>query len=409
MKNLILQPRIAVIAMTSLLISYACESELDNALPQRVVSAQLKTTNTHMITNGMDLTAINGVLSQAQSGDVIEVESGTYDITGKLELKDGITLRKVQGKSSPVFNAQFKTDGMLEQDWNTGNNNVTIQGIVFQNIRFKINAADNTRFSYCIFDYGVRKAGTDKWKDTNDAYIQIVNSTNMKVESCVFKRRAGNSGRGIFVKQSNDTKITKNTFGDTDATAYFVTAINDNSTRTLIEENIINRNASWVNKAETDHGIYAHSFDGLTVNKNTISGWPANGEGGAVKARNGKNLTITENTMNDSGIILNVYKNLPTNYLENVVIVNNKINLKLNTKGNNIYSGIGYWKDTNDVNYYEKSIRIEGNTLTNGFLNISASNLDTANFNENGGGIRNNTAAEFSIPSGIDQSNNTTI
>ncbi|CAA0186823.1 right-handed parallel beta-helix repeat-containing protein [Tenacibaculum maritimum] len=409
MKNLILQPRIVVIAMTSLLVSYACESELDNTLPQRVVSAQLKTTNMHMITNGMDLTAINGVLSQAQSGDVIEVESGTYDITGKLELKEGITLRKVQGKSSPVFNAQFKTDGMLEQDWKTGNKNVTIQGIVFQNIRFKINAADNTRFSYCIFDYGVRKAGTDKWKDTNDAYIQIVNSTNMKVESCVFKRRAGNSGRGIFVKQSNDTKITKNTFGDTDATAYFVTAINDNSTRTLIEENIINRNASWVNKAETDHGIYAHSFDGLTVNKNTISGWPANGEGGAVKARNGKNLTITENTMNDSGIILNVYKNLPTNYLENVVIVNNKINLKLNTKGNNIYSGIGYWKDTNDVNYYEKSIRIEGNTLTNGFLNISASNLDTANFNENGGGIRNNTAAEFSIPSGIDQSNNTII
>ncbi|CAA0148608.1 putative lipoprotein [Tenacibaculum maritimum] len=409
MKNLILQPRIVVIAMTSLLVSYACESELDNTLPQKAVSAQLKTTNMHMITNGMDLTAINGVLSQAQSGDVIEVESGTYDITGKLELKEGITLRKVQGKSSPVFNAQFKTDGMLEQDWKTGNKNVTIQGIVFQNIRFKINAADNTRFSYCIFDYGVRKAGTDKWKDTNDAYIQIVNSTNMKVESCVFKRRAGNSGRGIFVKQSNDTKITKNTFGDTDATAYFVTAINDNSTRTLIEENIINRNASWVNKAETDHGIYAHSFDGLTVNKNTISGWPANGEGGAVKARNGKNLTITENTMNDSGIILNVYKNLPTNYLENVVIVNNKINLKLNTKGNNIYSGIGYWKDTNDVNYYEKSIRIEGNTLTNGFLNISASNLDTANFNENGGGIRNNTAAEFSIPSGIDQSNNTTI
>ncbi|WP_024740523.1 right-handed parallel beta-helix repeat-containing protein [Tenacibaculum maritimum] len=409
MKNLILQPRIVVIAMTSLLVSYACESELDNTLPQRVVSAQLKTTNMHMITNGMDLTAINGVLSQAQSGDVIEVESGTYDITGKLELKEGITLRKVQGKSSPVFNAQFKTDGMLEQDWKTGNKNVTIQGIVFQNIRFKINAADNTRFSYCIFDYGVRKAGTDKWKDTNDAYIQIVNSTNMKVESCVFKRRAGNSGRGIFVKQSNDTKITKNTFGDTDATAYFVTAINDNSTRTLIEENIINRNASWVNKAETDHGIYAHSFDGLVIKNNTISGWPADGTGGAVKARNGKNLTITENTMNDSGIILNVYKNLPTNYLENVVIVNNKINLKLNTKGNNIYSGIGYWKDTNDVNYYEKSIRIEGNTLTNGFLNISASNLDTANFNENGGGIRNNTAAEFSIPSGIDQSNNTII
>ncbi|MFL0087253.1 right-handed parallel beta-helix repeat-containing protein [Tenacibaculum maritimum] len=409
MKNLILQPRIVVIAMTSLLVSYACESELDNTLPQRVVSAQLKTTNMHMITNGMDLTAINGVLSQAQSGDVIEVESGTYDITGKLELKEGITLRKVQGKSSPVFSARSKTDEMLEQDWNTGNNNVIIEGLTFHNIRFKIGNASNTRFSYCIFDYGVRKVGTDKWNNTNDAYIQVTNGTNIEIRSCSFKRRMNNSGRGVFVKQSNDTKITKNTFGDTDATAYFVTAINDNSTRTLIEENIINRNASWVNKAETDHGIYAHSFDGLTVNKNTISGWPANGEGGAVKARNGKNLTITENTMNDSGIILNVYNNLPTKYLKNVTIQNNTITLKSGVVLNNTYSGIGYWKNTGDTSFYEESIKIEGNTLTNGFLNISSSHLDTANFNKNGGGIRNNKAAKFSIPQGITKSNNTTI
>ncbi|CAA0149122.1 Probable lipoprotein precursor [Tenacibaculum maritimum] len=411
MKNLILQPRIVVIAMTSLLVSYACESELDNALPQRVVSAQLKTTNTYMITNGMDLTAINGVLSQAQSGDVIEVESGTYDITGKLELKEGITLRKKgSATSAPIFDAMStSTSQMLEQDWKTGNKNVTIEGITFYNIRFKIENADGISFNDCIFDYGVRKVGTDKWKDTNDAYIQIVNSINMKVESCVFKRRAGNSGRGIFVKQSNDTKITKNTFGDTDATAYFVTAINDNSTRTLIEENIINRNASWVNKAETDHGIYAHSFDGLTVNKNTISGWPANGEGGAVKARNGKNLTITENTMNDSGIILNVYNNLPTKYLKNVTIQNNTITLKSGVVLNNTYSGIGYWKNTGDTSFYEESIKIEGNTLTNGFLNISSSHLNTANFNKNGGGIYNNKAAKLFIPSGIDQSNNTII
>ncbi|MFL0132071.1 hypothetical protein, partial [Tenacibaculum maritimum] len=221
--------------------------------------------------------------------------------------------------------------------------------------------------------------------------------------------RMNNSGRGVFVKQSNHTKITKNNFGDTDATAYFVTAINDNSTRTLIEENIINRNASWVNEKETDHGIYAHSFDGLVIKNNTISGWPANGEGGAVKARNGKNLTITENTMNDSGIILNVYNNLPTKYLKNVTIQNNTITLKSGVVLNNTYSGIGYWKNTGDTSFYEESIKIEGNTLTNGFLNISSSHLDTANFNKNGGGIRNNKAAKFSIPQGITKSNNTII
>ncbi|MFL0152867.1 hypothetical protein V2632_16505, partial [Tenacibaculum maritimum] len=76
---------------------------------------------------------------------------------------------------------------------------------------------------------------------------------------------------------------------------------------------------------------------------------------------------------------------------------------------NNTYSGIGYWKNTGDTSFYEESIKIEGNILTNSFLNISASNLNTANFNKNGGGIRNNKAAKFSIPSGITKSNNTTI
>ncbi|MFL0067239.1 hypothetical protein V2605_00800, partial [Tenacibaculum maritimum] len=73
------------------------------------------------------------------------------------------------------------------------------------------------------------------------------------------------------------------------------------------------------------------------------------------------------------------------------------------------YSGIGYWKNTGDTSFYEESIKIEGNTLTNGFLNISSSHLDTANFNKNGGGIRNNKAAKFSIPQGITKSNNTII
>ncbi|WP_159289799.1 right-handed parallel beta-helix repeat-containing protein, partial [Tenacibaculum maritimum] len=357
------------------------------------------------ITAGMDLAGINGILRQAQSGDVIEVEGGVYAITGKLELKDGITLKKQAG-AVPVFSARSKTDEMLEQDWNTGNNNVIIQGIIFHNIRFKIENASNTSFSYCIFDYGVRKAGTNKWNNTNDAYIQVTSGANIEIRSCSFKRRMNNSGRGVFVKQSNHTKITKNNFGATDDTAYFVTAINDNSNGTLIEDNTIKRNVLWVNKDETDHGIYAHSFDGLMIKNNTISGWPANGEGGAVKARNGKNLTITGNIMNDSGIILNVYNNLSANYLENVVVQNNTITLA--GYNNDIYSGIGYWKNTSDTSFYEKSIKIDDNTLINGAIKITPSHLNITSFNENGGGVHNNTAKAYFIAAGIDTSGNIT-
>ncbi|CAA0186743.1 right-handed parallel beta-helix repeat-containing protein [Tenacibaculum maritimum] len=406
MKNSILKLGAKYMAIGGLLAMCSCSSELEKDLPQAKPISRQFAANTLTITAGMDLAGINGILRQAQSGDVIEVEGGVYAITGKLELKDGITLKKQAG-AVPVFSARSKTDEMLEQDWNTGNNNVIIQGIIFHNIRFKIENADGISFNDCIFDHGVRKAGTDK-KETNDAYIQIVGSKNMKVESCVFKRRMNNSGRGIFVKQSNHTKIIKNTFGDTDATAHFVTAINDNSNGTLIEGNTIKRNASWVKKEETDHGIYAHSFDGLMIKNNTISGWPANGEGGAVKARNGKNLTITDNTMNDSGIILNVYDNLSTKYLKNVLIKDNTITLKSGAMADNIYSGIGYWKNTSDTSFYEESIKIEGNTLANGFLNISSSHLNTANFNKNGGGIYNNKAAKFSTPQGINTSGNIT-
>ncbi|SFZ82680.1 right-handed parallel beta-helix repeat-containing protein [Tenacibaculum maritimum] len=407
MKNSILKTGAKYIAIAGLLAVYSCSSELEKDLPQAKPISRQFAANTLTITAGMDLTGINGVLRQAQSGDVIEVESGTYTITGKLELKDGITLKKQAGATSaPIFDAMSSsTSQMLEQDWKTGNKNVTIEGITFYNIRFKIENADGISFNDCIFDHGVRKAGTDK-KETNDAYIQIVNSKNMKVESCVFKRRMNNSGRGIFVKQSNDTKITKNNFGATDDTAYFVTAINDNSNGTLIEENIINRNASWVNEKETDHGIYAHSFDGLMIKNNTVSGWPANGEGGAVKARNGKNLTITDNIMNDSGIILNVYDNLSANYLENVVVQNNTITLA--GYNNDIYSGIGYWKNTSDTSFYEKSIKIDNNTLINGAIKITPSHLNIASFNENGGGVHNNTAKAYFIAAGIDTSGNIT-
>ncbi|CAA0197941.1 putative lipoprotein [Tenacibaculum maritimum] len=406
MKNSILKSGAKYMAIAGLLAVCSCSSELEKDLPQAKPISRQFAANTLTITAGMDLTGINGVLRQAQSGDVIEIESGTYTITGKLELKDGITLKKQAGATSaPIFDAMSSsTSQMLEQDWKTGNKNVTIEGITFYNIRFKIENADGISFNDCIFDHGVRKAGTDK-KETNDAYIQIVNSKNMKVESCVFKRRMNNSGRGIFVKQSNDTKITKNAFGDTDATAYFVTAINDNSIRTLIEENIINRNASWVNDQETDHGIYTHGFDGLTIKNNTISGWPASAAGGAVKARNGKNLIIEGNVFNNSGVMLYVYGSKPaTPYLDKVIIKNNTINIS--NAGDNLYSGISYWRNMSNVQFYERSIRIEGNTLPNGTIKINSANLDPTRFNEDNGGVFNNSVANLYLNPSINNQGN---
>lgn len=357
---------------------------------------------THTITTGMTFTQMNTVLASTTSGDIVEVEPGTYTITGKLTMNDGITLRN-QSSTLPVFEATSSSPGeLLNMFYSSGINNCTVQGIVFHNIRYRMSGQNYVSFDNCTFDYGIRKAGTDK-KYLADAYLEFVQGCiEPTVTNCTFSRRSGNSGRGIYNKKSVNAQFTSNVFGDGGTTGYFVTAINDNGNGSTISNNIMDRKVSWVNSNETDHGIYAHSFDGLTITGNTISGWPKDPSGGAVKARNGKDLTISNNTMNTSGVLLYVYDNATHPFLQNVVVSNNTINVS--SGGNNIYSGIGYWRNTEDGE--ELSILIQDNTLPNGTIKASFSMLVAEDFNVNGGGVFNNDIAEIYLKSGINNSGN---
>ncbi|WP_159288879.1 hypothetical protein, partial [Tenacibaculum maritimum] len=87
MKNSILKLGAKYMAIGGLLAICSCSSELEKDLPQAKPISRQFAANTLTITAGMDLAGINGILRQAQSGDVIEVEGGVYAITGKLELK----------------------------------------------------------------------------------------------------------------------------------------------------------------------------------------------------------------------------------------------------------------------------------------------------------------------------------
>ena len=357
----------------------------------------------YTITNGMTFQELNAVLASASSGDTVEVEAGTYAISGRLNLRNGITIKK-KTSVTPIFDAQSTSPSqMLLQYLASNNDNIDIYGIQFRNIRLKFVNANNTKLRYCIFDYGKRKSGTDKGF-TADAYVQLNNCTNITVNGCVFKRRSGNSGRGIYNVGSTDTNITNNTFGSNSSTGYFVTAINDNSNGTSITNNTITRNESWVNTSETDHGIYAHSFNDLSITDNTISGWPTNASGGAIKARNGQNLTISNNILNTSGILLYVYSNNPANpFLENVIIEGNTINVS--SSNNDIYHGIGYWRNTSNSDFSEYSIRIANNSLPNGRIKI-ATPVEVDDFNADGGGVFDNDMDAMTLPSGIDNSGN---
>ncbi len=382
---------------------FSCQEGLENEpSPVAAPKALYSSPATHTITTGMTFSQMNSVLASTTSGDIVDVEPGTYTITGKLTMRDGITIRN-QSSTLPVFEATSSSPSqLLEMYYSSNINNCSIRGIVFHNIRYRIYGQEHVEFDNCTFDYGIRKSGTDK-KYLKDAYLEFVQGCiEPTVTNCTFSRRSGNSGRGIYNKISENAVFSSNTFGNGGSTGYFVTAINDNGNGSTISNNTISRNASWVNTAETDHGIYAHSFDGLDITGNTISGWPLNASGGAIKARNGENLTISNNTMNTSGVLLYVYNSSTHPFLNNVVVSNNTINVT--GAGNNIYSGIGYWRNTTSGSEY--SIRIEGNILPNGTIKAQFSNLVVADFNAAGGGVFNNDISAMYLKAGINNSGN---
>lgn len=379
------------------LINLSCSENTETYISES--TPQLKSVANLTIENGMDLAQINNVLSAASAGETVWVEPGTYTITGKLKFKNGITLKNVS--ETPVFDATSNTSQLLEMYYSSGFNNCVVDGITFHNIRFRIADAFNVQFLNCTFDHGIRMAGTDK-KYLKDAYIHFLRVEEGLINGCTFSRREGNSGRGVYNAKSTAVSITNNTFGNGGTTGYFTTAINDNSAESHIANNQIHRIESWVNKAETDHGMYCHSFEALEIIGNTISGWPADASGGAIKARNGEELLIQDNVMTTSGILLYTYKHNTHPFLNNVIVENNVINVA--GPADDLYHGIGYWRNTADGS--EFSIRIANNELPNGTIKASFGSLSVNDFNADGGGVFNNDISTMNLKSGISQSGN---
>jgi len=359
----------------------------------------------HVIETGMNLTQINAVIAGASSGQTVYVQAGTYTITGKIEMKAGVSLVK-QTTTNPIFDASGLS-ALLIMNYTTDMSNCIISGITFWNIRFSVVSSASTTFKYCIFDYGKRAVNTNKTNNLKDAYLEFKDTDLSQVSNCVFSHRATDAGRGVWVKNTTNAKIINNTFGNGGTTGYFVTAINDNSqSNSLIDGNVIQRN-TVLNTVDslTDHGMYAHSFNGLTISNNTVSGWPATASGGSIKARNGQSLNISNNTLNNSGILLYEYvSGTSFPYLKNVVVSNNTINMA--SAANDMYHGIGYYRD-NTV-HSEYSIRIADNTLPNGTIYAMSSNINTTDFNAAGGGVYNNDIATgyLLLKSGISNSGN---
>ena len=388
------------------LLSFACKKESLNTSKNAQSESEKTSAATlasYTITTGMTVPQMNAVIASASAGDTVFVQPGTYTITAKIVMKAGVTLKRLTS-SKPVFDAQGMGSELFEMAYGTEINNCSFIGIAFYNIRIRVTDASNVKFWYCFFDYGKRKPGTDKTY-LSDAYLQFTNTDASTVDSCSFNRRSGNSGRGIYSLNTTNLKIINNRIGNNGSLGYFVTAINgstNTASNTQIQANTIRRHPTWVNDAETDHGIYMHSFDGVLIKYNTISGWPPSASGGSIKIRNAQNAEIFGNHLTTSGILLYCYESTAHPWLKNVLVSNNDINIA--TNANDIYHGIGYWRNNTTTSEY--SIRIVSNTLPNGTINITGTNLNVANFNANNGGVFSNDYGILNLKAGIANSGN---
>jgi len=396
----------ALLMMGSSFLAASCRKEQPSADEPIVPSASERNAANPVIETGMTLARINAVIAGASAGQTVLVQPGTYAITGKIAMKAGVSLVK-QTSVNPVFDAS-DLKSKLTLNYSSELNNCLFSGLTFWNIRVVVTNASKAAFKHCIFDYGKRTPNTNKTNNLKDDYLELVNTDSSLVFNCVFSCRSTDPGRGVWTKNTTNARIQKNTFGNGGSTGYFVCAINDNSLRnSVIEDNTIARNSA-LNTIDslTDHGMYAHSFNGLTISGNTFaSGWPTNASGGNIKARNGQHLTISNNTLNDSGILLYEYSNTPAfPYLKHVMVSNNAIHIS--SPANDMYHGIGYYR--NNTTDSEYSINITGNRLPNGTIYALSTNIAPANFNAAGGGVYNNDTATgyLLLRSGIANSDN---
>jgi hypothetical protein len=139
----------------------------------------------------ISLAALNGMIAAAVPGDTVLLEAGVYDISGKINLADGITLMG-KGTTKPIFDATAKTDGLFEIEYTSGEvSNCTFNNIEFHNIKLRFSpdvdyAIKKITIENCLFDHGKRPEGTDEKSYQNDGYIVFIKTEDSAIRIAPF-------------------------------------------------------------------------------------------------------------------------------------------------------------------------------------------------------------------------------
>ena len=373
---------------------------------------------TIIVPAGSDQSQIQSYINSAVAGDTVQfTAAAVHTLTGPLTLKNGIIVdgntAKWYGGASPEIIVGVNATALTS---------VTIKNLVLDNVMLKlwsstaVSAVSGITIDNCTFQNGKAQTGMTQ---VNSFYVQV-RAASITIQNSKFLRTATYKGRGIqFYLAENCTVqnclIGTSTYPTTNHTTHghFKTGINvsnssaggsdpvTNSAKNItLTGNRIYRNPAMADTGgdagDSDHGIYAHGFDGFIMTGNTVSGWAPTAAGGGLKIRNALNARVETNTFLRSGILMYVYTGSPLLYLKYVDILDNTITLNsLNPL--DMYQGIGFWRNFATSNQAEYSILVSGNTISRGHIYLFQSVNDpihVSDWNALGGGCTNNTATK---------------
>ncbi|MCM1556198.1 MAG: InlB B-repeat-containing protein [Anaeroplasma bactoclasticum] len=297
---------------------------------------------------------------------------GIYRIDGTIHLANGVSLI---GEEGTVFKGIDSTYQSYIRDDYEKVLNITIKNIIFDNVTmyFQNSGSDGITITQNIFanaklvniaiSSGLQPDSNNKNGGEATGYYISKNHNSITILSNLFLRDSSSLGRGIGIYKTKNVIIKDNYFGlledvltsiisdttkalkevveaanildNTSNQGYFMTAINvinsDQNTKILSNHFSLNTDVVEVGYEDKsgstkgynrDHIIYAKMFDGLDIIGNYFKGMNKNQDGG-VKCRNGENLVIYKNILEETMILLYVQTASDHQFLKNIYIKEN--------------------------------------------------------------------------------------
>ncbi|MDE6047733.1 MAG: InlB B-repeat-containing protein [Anaeroplasmataceae bacterium] len=297
---------------------------------------------------------------------------GVYKIDGTIVLANGVSL---YGEEGTIFRGMGTTYQSYIRDTKEKVTNITIEHIIFDNMTmyFQNGNSTNITIEHNIFANAKRvdlSISTGLNPDRNNqnggestGYYIAKNHKTITIKSNLFFRDENSLGRCLSIYYTENALIQDNYFGlvedidksivspetkalkeeaiasgilsETSNQGYFMSAINvinsDRNAKIIGNHFSINTDITeerYEDKSQAtygynrDHIIYAKMFNGLEVVGNYFKGMNKNQDGG-IKFRNGENLLIHKNVLEDTMILMYV-QNANTNlWFRNIYIKEN--------------------------------------------------------------------------------------